>query len=178
MPSQRRTRPTHPPLPVDPDLAPEDPGEPSRAHRRGAPVHRSRHPAMLAAILLGGILGSLARYEVELAFPARRGGVPWATFAINSTGALFLGAVLTVLLQHPAPQRYARPFLCVGFTGAWTTMSSFALEASLLAHGGHLLVATFYVLATVIVGIASAVAGIALGRRLSERRAPRWSSPS
>jgi CrcB protein len=154
-------------LPVDPDLAPDDPGEPSLTHRRSAPVPRWRRPDVLGAILAGGFLGALARDQVELAWATPPGHFPWATFTINTSGALFLGVVLTLLLKHPGRLRYGRPFLCVGFAGAWTTMSTLALESDLLAKDAHLGTALAYVAATIVAGIAAAWGGIAAGRRLS-----------
>jgi fluoride exporter len=156
-------------LPVDPDLAPDDPAEPSATHRPTDHRHRSRNPGVLAAIALGGFLGALARYEVTLAWPTGDGRFPWATFAINTSGALFLGVVLTALLERPGRWRSARPFLCVGFTGAWTTMSSLALDADLLVKGGHPVTAVGYLLATLAAGTAASSTGIATGRRLSRR---------
>lgn len=154
-------------LPVDPDLAPDDPGEPSLTHRRAAPLPRWRRPDVLLAILAGGFLGALARDEVELAWPTRSGHFPWATFTINTSGALLLGVVLTLLLKHPGRLRYGRPFLCVGFAGAWTTMSTLALESDLLVKGSDLGTALAYVAATVVAGVAAAWGGMAAGRRLS-----------
>jgi CrcB protein len=154
-------------LPVDPDLAPDDPGEPSLTHVRAAPVPRWRRLDDLGAILAGGFLGALARDEVEHGWTTRAGHFPWATFTINTSGALFLGVVLTLLLKHRGRLRYGRPFLCVGFAGAWTTMSTLALEADLLAKDAHLGTALAYVAATVVAGVAAAWAGIVTGRRLS-----------
>ncbi|MGH8996804.1 MAG: fluoride efflux transporter FluC [Acidimicrobiales bacterium] len=157
-------------LPVDPDLAPDDPGEPSRTHVRAAPVARWRRLDVLGAILAGGFLGALARDQAELAWVTAPGRFPWATFTVNTSGALFLGVVLTLLLKHPGRFRHGRPFLCVGFAGAWTTMSTLALQSDLLAKDAHLSTGLAYVAATVVVGIAAAWAGIVAGRRLSGER--------
>jgi fluoride exporter len=159
----------HEALPVDPDLGPEDPSEHAVGRLPGAHLRRSRQLDVLAAIFLGGILGALARYEVELAWPARTGDVPWATFTINITGAVFLAFTLTVLLEHPGRLRYLRPFLCVGFTGAWTTMSTFALETDLLVKHDRPVIAVLYVLATVVLGLSGTWAGIAVARRVHAR---------
>jgi CrcB protein len=175
LPRRESIRPSHRDLPVDPDLAPDDPSEPSPAHVHGTRVRRSRHPTVLLWITGGGMLGALARYEVELAWPTH-GGFPWATFVINTSGALFLGVVLSMLLAHPAPPRALRPFLCVGFAGSWTTMSTVALESDLLVHGGRSVTALVYLLATVLVGVGSAWAGIAFGRRVS--KGAQWLSRS
>jgi CrcB protein len=157
--------------PVDPDLAAEDPSEPARGRVSGSHVRRSRELDVLGAIFLGGIFGALARYEVELAWPTSTGHFPWATFTINTSGAVFLGLVLTVLLDHPGRLRYLRPFLCVGFTGAWTTMSTFALEVDLLVKHGRPAMAVLYVVATVVLGLGATWVGIALARGLRTKGA-------
>jgi CrcB protein len=129
----------------------------------------------MAVIALGGCLGALARYEVGLSWPTSARHFPWSTFVVNTSGALFLGVVLTLMLERPARTRLLRPFLCVGFTGAWTTMSTFALETDLLVKDGRAPTALVYVVATVVVGILSAWCGIMLGRRLHARETP-WRS--
>ena len=88
---------------------------------------------------------------------------------INTSGALFLALVLTMLLGRPGMWPYTRPLVCVGFTGSWTTMSTFALETDLLAKHGRIGTAALYVTATVVAGLLSAGIGIAVGRRLQPR---------
>jgi fluoride exporter len=156
-------------LPLDPDLEPTDPSAPAAGHRRvPVPVRRS-HPGVLAAIAAGGFLGALARYELELSWPTRAGHFPASTFVINTSGAFLLGLVLTVTIErdrnHRTAWRYIRLFSCVGFLGAWTTMSTIAVEADTLVRGGHPVGALGYVAATVAAGLAAAVAGGALGRQ-------------
>ena len=70
-------------LPVDPDLAPSDPAEPSLVHRPQAHPRRTREHRVLAAIGVGGFAGALGRYELGLAWPTARGSFPWTTFTIN-----------------------------------------------------------------------------------------------
>ncbi len=121
---------------------------------------------MLAAVAAGGFLGALGRYEVGLAWPARPGSFPAATFTINTSGAFLLGLLLTVLLEHFPANRHLRPFACVGVLGAWTTMSTLAAETDMLVRGGHPATAVGYVAATLIAGIAATVAGIGLARHV------------
>ena len=45
----------------------------------------------LAAIFLGGAIGALARYGLAETLPHDAGSWPWATFAVNLTGAFALG---------------------------------------------------------------------------------------
>jgi CrcB protein len=154
-------------LPIDPDLEPTDPSEPGPAHRRvPVPVRRS-HPGVVLAIAAGGALGALGRYELELAWPVHPGQFPASTFVINTSGAFLLGFLLTLSIegQRARRWRYVRFFGCVGVLGAWTTMSTVAVEADTLVRGGAPVVALAYLAATMAAGLAAAAAGIAAGRQ-------------
>jgi len=153
-------------FPIDPDLEPSDPGEPGPGHRPAvSPVHRS-HPGVLLAIAAGGFLGALARYELQLAWPVHDGRFPVSTFVINSSGAFLLGLVLTTAMarMHSPVWRYVRLFGCVGTLGAWTTMSTVAVESDSLVRGGSAGLAAAYLAATMVAGVAAAAAGTATGR--------------
>jgi CrcB protein len=157
-------------LPVDPDLAPDDPGEPSLQHRPvHPPVHRSRQFGALGAIAAGGFIGTWARYEAGLVWPTRSGRFPWTTLAINTSGAFLLGLTLTVIVERLPRARQLRALLCTGVLGSWTTMSTLAVEADRLVGDGHGIGAAAYVIATVGLGLALASLGIALGRRFDVR---------
>ena len=67
-------------------------------------------------------------------------------------------------MAHRAP--WARPLLVVGFLGGWTTYSTLAVEAALLAKDGDIVTFVAYVAATVIGGLTLVVAGSGLGRKL------------
>src|SRR5947199_2557034 len=149
-------------LPIDPDLAPDDPGEPSPTHHPTVHVHRARQLDVVAAVGAGGFVGALGRYELGLAWPTAPGHFPWTTFTINISGAFLLGLVLTLLLERVGAPRYVRPLFCVGVLGAWTTMSTFAVEGDLLIKDGHSATALAYVVATVVVGIAATLVGVVI----------------
>jgi CrcB protein len=155
-------------LPVDPDLDPADPSEPGRDHRRVPVPVRRRHPGVLAAIAAGGFLGALARYEVELTWPVRAGQFPVSTFVINTSGAFLLGLVLTVAVERDRVGmrrwRVLRFFACVGLLGAWTTMSTIAVEADTLVRAGDPVGAAGYLAATIAAGIGAVALGTAAGR--------------
>ncbi|MDQ1439314.1 MAG: fluoride exporter [Acidimicrobiaceae bacterium] len=105
----------------------------------------------------GGAAGALARYWVGIATHARAGSFPWPTLLINVSGSLALG----LLVARTSSASLARPLLGVGFLGAFTTMSTFAVETDLLVKDGRLLVAVAYVGASLVGGVAAC----ALGRR-------------
>ncbi|HEU5110869.1 MAG TPA: CrcB family protein, partial [Micromonosporaceae bacterium] len=70
-----------------------------------------------AAVSAGGALGALARYALAAGWPDRPGGFPWATFVINVSGCLLIGAVLALV---GGDARVARAFLAPGVLGGYT----------------------------------------------------------
>ncbi|HVB07094.1 MAG TPA: CrcB family protein [Acidimicrobiales bacterium] len=122
--------------------------------------------AALAQIAVGGMFGAAARDAIEQSLPTRTGTFPLATFMINLSGALLLGALLEGLVRagdDSGRRRDLRLFAGTGFLGAFTTYSTFSIEADLLVHGGRVYVALFYAALTIIGGLSAVVAGIALG---------------
>jgi CrcB protein len=120
----------------------------------------------LIAIFVGGALGTVARYLLDAHQPVAPGHFPWVTLLINLSGSLAIG-LLVPLTEHMAPRAsLARPLVVVGFLGGWTTYSTLAVEATLLAKDGDIASFVAYLTATVIGGLALVVAGNALGRRM------------
>ena len=148
---------------VDPDLLP-----PTR-DRRSRLGGRAR-PDVLLAIALGGAAGTPARYAIGRILPTDASGFPWSTFLVNVTGCLFLGAVLTLIIERWPPSRYARPFVAIGFIGAYTTFSTYAVEADLLIKDDHVGVGVAYVGLTLLAGFAAVALGIIVVRRLPVTR--------
>ena len=122
--------------------------------------------ATLLAIFVGGAVGTVSRYLLDAHHPVPQGHFPWVTLLINLSGSFAIG-LLVPLTEHVAPRApLARPFLVVGFLGGWTTYSTLAVEATLLAKDGDIANFFSYLAATVIGGLALVVVGHALGRRL------------
>ena len=120
----------------------------------------------LLAIFVGGALGTVARYLLDAHHPVAQGNFPWVTLVINLSGSFAIG-LLVPLCEHVAPRvPWAGPLLVVGFLGGWTTYSTLAVEATLLAKDGDIVTFVAYVAATVIGGLALVVAGNELGRRM------------
>ena len=119
----------------------------------------------LAAVFVGGALGTLARYLLAAHHPAAVGAFPWVTLLVNLSGSFAIG-LLVALTEHLAPRlAVARPLLMVGFLGGWTTYSTLAVDATLLAKHGDVVTCLAYLLATVAGGLALVVAGHTLARR-------------
>lgn len=122
---------------------------------------------MLLAVGAGGAIGSVARYEIGLAFPAGAGGFPWATWLVNVSGALVLGLLVTLVVERWAPTRYVRPFAGAGVCGGYTTWSTFMAETVLLTRDRHAVLAAVYVVATLVAGFGATVVGVRLARTWS-----------
>ena len=123
----------------------------------------------IAAVFVGGALGTVARYLLEVQHAGGPGSFPWVTLLVNLSGSAAIGFLLP-LTEHVSPRAPAlRPFLVVGFLGGWTTYSTLAVDATLLAKDGDLGTCLAYLAATVVGGLALVVAGHDLGRRLVPR---------
>lgn len=115
----------------------------------------------IVLVAVAGTLGVLTRYGIGTAVPAD--SLPWATVAINVAGSALLG-LLVAAGQGIAPE--IRTALAVGFLGGFTTFSTFAVDAFLDLDAGRGLEALLIVGASVVLGVAAAGGGYALGRAL------------
>jgi CrcB protein len=149
--------------PVDPDL---DPDLEEVLERPGGTRVRA---SVIAVVAIGGIAGTLARYAVSRIVHVAPGSFPWSTLTVNVTGSFILGLLLTLMVHRWPPTRYARPFLAVGILGAYTTFSTYMVDADVLVKDRHADIAAMYVIASIVLGIAAVTLGIVLGRRVPER---------
>jgi len=121
--------------------------------------------AAVGAIGLGGGLGSVGRYALSRWWPAHAGAVPWTTLAINVVGSLLLGMLVVAVTEIWRPHHLVRPLLGTGVLGGFTTFSTFAVEDRGLAFS----TAASYLMLSVVGGLAAAVLGMGLIRRLEPR---------
>lgn len=117
------------------------------------------------AIALGGALGSVLRFAMNEAVSARFGrAFPWGTLSINVIGSFLIGLLVVLLVERLEVSPAVRLGLMVGVLGGFTTFSSFSLEVVHLMQNGALLRAFLYVVASVVVCVLAAAAGIHLAR--------------
>ena len=134
------------------------------ARKTRAVLHPHHGPGPLAAIGVGGALGTLARYAFERGVVADPAGIPWATLSVNVIGSFVLGVVVTLVTERWPRDRFLRPLVAVGFCGGFTTFSTFAVEIDQRVRHGHTGVALAYLAASLLAGIGAALAGITLAR--------------
>ena len=118
-------------------------------------------------IAAGGALGALARYLVAAwIHPRVPAGFPWGTFAVNVSGCLVMGFVMTLLSERLIVNPQWRYLIPIGFLGAYTTFSTFAFEAFQANVEGAWLVGGAYVMASVVAGYAALWLGVVTARLL------------
>lgn len=111
----------------------------------------------MAAVALGGALGTLVRYAAVTLVPVGAGRFPWTTLAVNVVGAFLAGV---------AAGRVGRwvPLVTTGFLGGLTTMSALAVEADVLFRDGRHGVALASIVLSTAGGAAAAAVGMRVGR--------------
>lgn len=120
----------------------------------------------MLAIAGGGALGAVFRFWCASAIYAWLGrGFPYGTLAVNIFGSFLMGMLFVLLLERVTVSIEVRSALLVGFLGAFTTFSTFALETLTLIEEGASVKALANILASVVACIVAAYLGIALGRQ-------------
>ncbi len=126
--------------------------------------------SVLAAVSAGGAIGALARYGLGVAFPHAKGDFPWATFGINVTGCLLIGALMVLIAEVWPARRLVRPFVGTGVLGGYTTFSTYIVDFQQLIAAGRLAVAFAYLSGTVISALAAVYAGGAITKLALARK--------
>ena len=82
-------------------------------------------------VAIGGALGAMARYGLGIYIATLPASVPSfvATLTVNVFGCAIMGMMASLLLFYPTMDTTIRPFIMIGFLGALTTFSSFALDS-------------------------------------------------
>jgi CrcB protein len=112
-------------------------------------------------VMIGGAIGTLARYLVSLAALPISGKLPWGTILINITGSFIIGFFGTFTVAHgryPVSDN-VRLFVMIGLCGGYTTFSSFSLQTLDLIRSGAMLRAACNVAASVILCVCAVAAG-------------------
>ena len=121
----------------------------------------------LLYIGVGGFLGACARYLLGTWVVSRMGGsAPLGTLAVNFSGSLLLALFLGWAARQGALAPQTRLLVSVGFCGAFTTFSTYALETVTLARDGQLLGAAGNILGSNLVCLGGVCLGLALAGRL------------
>lgn len=121
---------------------------------------------MLKEILLvgtGGFAGSVCRYLVSLGVASLPLSTtfPVSTFSVNALGSLLIGFLMS-LTSH----NWLIFIGVVGFCGGFTTSSTFSVESLAMLRAGQWMVASVYILLSVVVCVAAVATGMWIGKNV------------
>ena len=119
----------------------------------------------LFSVAAGGALGAVARYllsnAVHTLWPMR---FPLATLGVNLIGSFLIGVLYVLIAARGVLHPDWRSVAMIGFLGAFTTFSTFSLEAVTLLEHGLGAQALGYIVASVGLCIGAAWAAIIMAR--------------
>jgi CrcB protein len=119
------------------------------------------------AVAVGGAFGCTARYGLTQLIQLVWGrNFPTATLVINVLGSFILGFLFFETLERLTMAPALRTAILTGGLGGFTTFSTFMVESVLLVEDGRPGGAFLYLALSIVLGLAAAVAGGLLSRRL------------
>lgn len=121
-------------------------------------------PRDLAAVFVGGLIGTTLRVLADLALPHESSGFALSTLLVNVGGSFVLGLLVAAL--WPRVPGWVRVGLGPGILGSFTTFSALAVSVVALAQNGDVVGAVLSIVLSIGFGMLAAGAGLALGARL------------
>ncbi len=124
---------------------------------------------MIEFVLLavGAVVGAFLRY-IMVASPQTVGGVPVNVLAVNVIGSFILGLFSVLAVALNLDSNYTL-LVATGFCGAFTTMSSFALETSNMMDSNRFVLVILNILANVGLSLCAVLGGKVVSNALMER---------
>ena len=115
-------------------------------------------------VALGGAVGSVLRYKLGgfALHHTQSWNFPVSTFSVNIVGCFAIGILAALVEHHDLFSPSTRLLLFTGLLGGFTTFSAFGYESVFLLRRGLALVASGYVLLSVICGLAAVAGGMKL----------------
>lgn len=112
------------------------------------------------AIFFGGGIGSVLRYGVQLMLHERivASSFPWATLTVNILGSFLIGLFYAISAKFNLSEE-VRLFLTAGLCGGFTTFSTFNNDILLMLRQGDVLLATTYIIGSIVIGISVCLLG-------------------
>ncbi len=117
-------------------------------------------------VALGGAVGACSRYAVYNLAAITGFTSQLATFVVNVLGAMAIGVLFVVITERGVLQPYGQQLLSVGFLGAFTTYSSYSLDALRMLERGEAGIALLYLVGTMLGCLVAAWMGLSLARLL------------
>lgn len=115
-------------------------------------------------VAIGGAMGACARYAVYNLSAFLGFASQIATLVINIAGAFVIGTLYVVIIETGRLQPWSQQLLTIGFLGAFTTYSSYSLDALRLLEQGSVTNAVGYLLGTMVLCLLATWLGVSLTR--------------
>jgi CrcB protein len=124
---------------------------------------------MIEFVLLavGALVGAFLRYAM-VASPKTIDGLPINVLAVNVMGSFILGVFSILAVALNLDSNYSL-LVATGFCGAFTTMSSFALETSNLMDNNRFILVALNIIANVGLSLGAVLGGKVVGNEIMER---------
>lgn len=111
-------------------------------------------------VFIGGGIGSVLRYFISKTFNSYFAHFYLGTFLVNILGCLLIGFILGISMKGDYLSTNQTLILATGFCGGFTTFSTFAFEKHALLTAGELFHFSFYLITSIVVGIAAVALGL------------------
>ncbi len=109
--------------------------------------------------------GALARFWAANTFNDWHDtGFPFATLGVNVIGSFFMGLLYVLITERMHLHADLRYVLMIGFLGAFTTFSTFSIEAVVLLEQGYIGQAAAYVVGSVVLCLLACWSAVFLTR--------------
>lgn len=123
----------------------------------------------IIAVGIGGFFGAILRYSIGKVMPSPS-GFPFGTLMINLLGCLFLAWFFTISAKKWKINPNLKLAIGSGFTGAFTTFSTFSVETLNLIKNHQYVFAILYLLLSILGGITLALFGSKLATYNSQSK--------
>ena len=120
---------------------------------------------MVLSVGLGGAFGAICRYLISLWATGSFGQV--AILSVNVAGSRIMGMMAALLTVSSVFRDPVRGFVMIGFLGALTTFSSFALDAYNFFQRGEMLAGGLYLLSSVCLSVVGFCIGLVVVRLIA-----------
>ena len=120
----------------------------------------------IIVIAIGGALGAVARYWLtELASKIFGTHFPYGTLIVNVLGSLCLGFLFVLLVERSLLAPLWRSAVMIGFLGAFTTFSTFSLQAFDLIQHERYMAGGIYIVGSVVISLLAIGIGMAVAKQ-------------
>lgn len=118
---------------------------------------------ILLLIALGGGLGTGFRFVAMRYINSRFPGFPYGTLLVNVLGSFLAGLIYMAARRQLVEAETFLPLILVGFIGAFTTFSTYALESMRMLMHGKFAKGLLNIAVMNVTGMGAVYAGVALG---------------